>query len=71
LRNAITEKAEDLALKRELGEIELQVIGNFTLADAIREGSQVTTQARDWGSVQTTACAMTAAAISARSRGYM
>lgn len=65
----IDEKAEELALKRQLGEIELNVIGNYTLADAIREGSLVTVKTEGWGNGYS-ACAMTAAVIAAKSRGY-
>jgi len=68
----IDEKAEELAelRKQELGEVELGVIGEYTLADAIREGSLVSEQACGWGD-GVKACALTAAVISAKSRGYM
>lgn len=69
------EKARELRetreMQAELGEIELDVLGNFTLADAIREGSSVTEQAYAWGDGAANACAMTAAVLSAKSRGYM
>lgn len=69
------EKARELRETREmqdeLGEIELDVLGNFTLADAIREGSTVTVQAYSWGDGCENACAMTAAVLSAKSRGFM
>jgi hypothetical protein len=73
MRDLITEKAQELdeKLKQELGEIELKVETSYTLADAIREGSLVTTQADDgWGEGET-ACAMSAAVIAARRRGYL
>ncbi len=57
-------------LKAELGEIELNVLTKFTLADAIREGSTVSTQERNWG-YGNSACALSAAAISAATRGYV
>lgn len=68
----LDEKAEELAALRrqELGEIELDVIGNWTLADAIREGCQVSEQTEGWGDGPK-ACAFTAAIIAAKSRGYM
>lgn len=67
----IDEKALELSeeLKRDLGEIELKTM-EFTLADAIREGSKNTTQAYGWGNGET-ACALTAAVISAKARGYI
>lgn len=67
----IDEKAAQLStqLKSELGEIELRSM-EFTLADAIREGSRVTDHSQQgWGDGET-ACALTAAIISAKARGY-
>lgn len=49
---------------------ELEVMTSYTLADAIREGSTVTTQVRDWGS-GANACALSAARIAAKARGYL
>lgn len=70
---SIDEKAAELRALREaeLAEIELDVIGSYTLADAIREGSSVTEQTVGWGDGCENACAMTAAVLSAKSRGYM
>lgn len=67
----IDEKADVLSdsLKAELGEIELRTM-EFTLADAIREGATVTNQACGWGDGES-ACALTAAVISAKARGYV
>lgn len=56
--------------KAELAEIELGVIANYTLADAIREGSKSTTQAIGWGDGKS-ACALSAAYIAASQRGYL
>ena len=71
----IDEKAAELSetLKADLGKIELDVLARpFTLADAIREGSLVTAQSPEgWGDVKNTACALTAAVISARAHGYL
>ena len=64
----VDEKVDEL--KEMLGEIEMDVLTNFTLADAIREGSSVTTQAVGWGNGET-ACALTGAVISAKARGYV
>lgn len=66
--NKIDEKASEL--NEMLGEIELNVIGNYSLADAIREGSHVTTQAHTWGDGDN-ACALSAAVIAARRRDYL
>lgn len=57
-------------LEQELGQIEINVLTNYTLADAIREGSTVSRQEYDWGSGDS-ACALSAAAISAAARGYV
>jgi hypothetical protein len=70
--NKIDEKAAELTtvLENELGEIEMKVLTEYTLADAIREGCKVTDQAYTWGNGDT-ACAMSAAVIAATARGYM
>lgn len=57
-------------LKAELGEIEMNVLTKFTLADAIREGSTVSTQEYNWGHGDS-ACALSAGAISAAARGFV
>jgi hypothetical protein len=49
---------------------ELHVVTSYTLADAIREGSTVTVQIRDWGAGNR-ACALSAARIAAKARGYL
>ena len=68
----IDEKALELSeqLKADLGEIELRTM-QYTLADAIREGASVTDQAYNWGDGAETACALTAAVLSAKARGYI
>lgn len=67
----IDEKALELSeqLKRDLGDIELRTM-EYTLADAIREGAGVTSKAVGWGNGET-ACALTAAVIAAKARGYV
>lgn len=67
----IDEKVAELSeqLMAELGEIELRTM-EYTLADAIREGSTVSTQAYSWGNGET-ACALTAGVIAAKARGYI
>jgi hypothetical protein len=66
--NKIDEKAEEL--KKTIDEIGMSVYTGYTLADAIREGSSVSTQSYDWGNGET-ACALTAAVIAATARGYV
>jgi hypothetical protein len=69
--NKVDEKAVELSdqLRAELGVIELRSM-EYTLADAIREGSSVTTQAYAWGDGEN-ACALTAGVIAARARGFI
>ena len=57
-------------LADEIDAIGLDVATSYTLADAIREGSTVTTQPVGWGAGDT-ACAMSAGVIAARARGYI
>lgn len=57
-------------LKQELSDIELDVLTGYTLADAIREGCSVSKQAYNWGDGDT-ACALSAAYMAARARGYI
>lgn len=57
------------ALKATLAEIEETVVTGYTLADAMREGSSVTDQSHNWG-CGTDACALSAAAIAAKARGF-
>jgi hypothetical protein len=66
--NKIDEKAKELADSIDM--IGLEVLTGYTLADAIRDGSSVSNQAYDWGTGET-ACALTAAVIGAKSRGYV
>lgn len=68
----IDEKAAELtrALEAELGNIELTTM-EYTLADAIREGSKVTEHNQlGWGDGEN-ACAMSAGVIAARARGFL
>lgn len=68
---AFDQKAAELSkeLEAELGTIELNTM-RYTLADAMREGSRHTTQAQGWGDGES-ACALSAAAIGAKARGYL
>lgn len=66
--NKLDEKVDEL--KAVIDEIGLDVATSYTLADAIREGSSVTTKECGWGTGET-ACALTAATIAAKARGYV
>ena len=58
-------------LEQELGEIDLKVHTGYTLADAMREGASVTSK-REGGWVDNGAsCALGAAWIAAKARGYV
>ena len=59
---------DSLISKEEAEDLERQT--TFTLADAIREGSLSTTQEYGWGG-NSKACALSAAYIAARNRGYI
>lgn len=58
-------------IKQDLAEIELDVLSNFTLADAIREGSKHTNQLHYTFVHDNGLCALSAAYMSAQARGYM
>lgn len=58
------------ALKDVLAQIEERVVTGYTLADAMREGSTVTKQAHGSFGGGGEACALSAAAIAATTRGY-
>ncbi|QOI67496.1 hypothetical protein SEA_BEUFFERT_102 [Streptomyces phage Beuffert] len=66
--NKIDEKAKEL--QEVIDEIGMSVYTGYTLADAIREGSSVSTQEYGWGNGET-ACALTSAVIAAKARGYV
>lgn len=55
---------------RENNPIDVEGIGRYTLADAMRRGSQTTSQATGWGSGRE-ACALHAAALDAVATGYV
>jgi hypothetical protein len=61
----------DAETQAALGEIELDVLtAPYSLADAIRDGIKVTGKARGWGQGNM-ACALSAAAIAAKSKGLI
>lgn len=57
------------ALRADLAQIEEKVVTGYTVADAIREGCTVSTQAYNWGQ-GSTACALGAGTLAAQARGY-
>jgi hypothetical protein len=66
-------KADELSelMKADLANIELDLLTKpYSLADAIRDGIKVTKKARGWGS-ENSACALSAAAIAAKSKGLI
>ena len=69
MSNVVEEQAEKL--KALLGEIEMGVVTGYTLGDAIREGAQVSGQAYNWTDEEGNMCAMSAAVVAAKARGYM
>lgn len=59
-------------LRKELGEIEMDVLTGYTLADAIREGSTVSEKRTGgWTGPNGEACALSAAAIACKARGRL
>lgn len=68
--NKTEEKVEELKGILEATEVKELERLNYRLSDAIREGSTVSEQAYGWGNGET-ACALTAAVLAAKARGYM
>jgi hypothetical protein len=60
----------DPETEKELSDIETKVTTKYSLADAIREGCLVTKPAQGWGTGET-ACALSAAYIAAKARGFV
>lgn len=68
--DTVTREQQDV-IDRLAEQVEnIEKIGSYTIADAIREGSTVTEQAYSWGSGKQ-ACALHAAALAAKARGYL
>ena len=59
------------ALRQQIDAIGLGVLTGYTLADAMREGSTVTDQKTGGWVDSGSACAIGAAYLSARARGYV
>lgn len=58
-------------LRESLGEIEMDVLTGYTLADAMREGSSVTGQKIGGWVDGNQSCALGAAFLAAKARGYV
>lgn len=58
-------------LQKTLGEIELDVMTSYTLADAIREGATVTGQKVGGWIDESTSCGLGAAYLAAQARGFV
>jgi hypothetical protein len=60
------------AIKADLGEIEIDVLTNTTLADLIRRGAAHTAQPSGWGDTeQGEACALAGAGLAAEAQGII
>lgn len=64
------EKVDELKGILEATEVKELDRLNYRLSDAIREGATITNQANGWGDGEQ-ACALHAAVISAKARGYL
>jgi hypothetical protein len=58
-------------IREQLAGIELDVLTSYTLADAIREGSSVTSQKVGGWVEGESACALGAGYLAAKARGYV
>ena len=67
----IEEKVDALKGIQDATEVKELERLNYRLSDAIREGSQVSGQAFDWADEKGNLCAMSAAVVAAKARGYM
>ena len=65
----VDEVSKEIA--EELNAIEIDVLGNYRLSDAIREGAKYTKQANGWGDGKESACALTSAFTAAKARGFL
>lgn len=67
----VTEHPAIDRLREDLAAIELDVLTSYTLADAMREGSSVTGQRHGGWIDGDESCALGAAYLAARARGYV
>lgn len=68
--NKTEEKVDELKGILDATEVKELDRLNYRLSDAIREGSSVTEKAKGWGNGEN-ACALHAAVIAAKARGFM
>jgi hypothetical protein len=71
VKTATTDHPAVEALRAELDAIGLDVATSYTLADAMREGSSVTSQKTGGWVDSGSACALGAGYLAARARGYI
>lgn len=67
----IEEKVEELKGILDATEVKELERLNYRLSDAIREGCSVSDQAYNWSDSQGNMCAMSAAVVAAKARGYI
>jgi hypothetical protein len=67
----LKERLTNDPIKDVVDGIGMEVATNYTLADAIREGATVSGQAYSWTDKEGNMCAMSAAVVAAKARGYM
>lgn len=67
----LKERLTNDPIKDVVDGIGMEVMTNYTLADAIREGSTVSGQAYNWTDAEGNMCAMSAAVVAAKARGHM
>ena len=60
--DTVTDNAEEIASLERM---------KYRLSDAIREGSKVAPQAYNWTGTNDSMCALSAAVVAAKARGYM
>jgi hypothetical protein len=66
----VSEKVDELKEILKATEVKELERMNYRLSDAIREGSKVSGQAHDWCEGEDNLCAMSAAVVAARARGF-
>lgn len=62
IEESVTDDATEVASLERL---------KYRLSDAIREGSQVSSQAFNWTGPEDSMCALSAAVVAAKARGYI
>lgn len=67
----LKERLTNDPIKDVVDSIGMEVMTNYTLADAIRSGSTVSGQAYNWTDAEGNMCALSAAVVGAKAMGYM